>query len=79
MFREYMGVDEEPPIYGKDVLEMRFRLPRPVFHRLLRANRSEPACSRIFKETGLPQAHAVHTVSAAMRVLGYAEPVDRAE
>jgi len=77
--RDYFGVDGVPPVYGEDAFEERFRLPRPVFNRLFRAICIEPMWRRTVNATGRPQAHAIQKVSAALRVLGYGEPFDRAD
>ena len=79
ILRDYFGVDGEPPVYGEDAFEERFRLPRPVFNRLFRAICNEPQWRRTVNATGFPQAHAIQKVSAALRVLGYGEPFDRAD
>jgi len=52
-------VDGEPPVYGEDAFEDRFRLPRPVLNRLFRAICNEPMWRRMVNDTGNPQAHAI--------------------
>ena len=79
ILRDYFGVDGKPPVYGEDAFEERFHLPRPVFNRLFRSICNEPAWRRTVNATGRPQAHAIQNVAAALRVLGYGEPFDRAD
>jgi len=77
IMRDYSGADGEPPVYGEDAFEERFRMPRPVFNRLFRAIHDQPGWRRTVNATGRPQAHAIQKVSAALRVLGFGEPFDR--
>jgi len=79
IMRDYFGADGEPPVYGEDAFEERFRMPCPVFNRLLRAILDQPGWRRSVNATGRPQAHAIQKVSAALRVLGYGEPFDRSD
>jgi len=79
ILRDYFGVDGAPPVYGEDPFQERFRLPRPVFNRQFRAICNEPIWRRTVNATGRPQAHAIQKVAAALRVLGYGEPFDRAD
>jgi len=79
IMRDYFGADGEPPVYGEDAFEERFRMPRPVFNRLFRAIHDQPGWRRTVNATGRPQAHAIQKVSAALRVLGYGEPFDRSD
>jgi len=77
--RDYFGVDGQPPAYSEDAFEERFRIPRPVFNRLFRAIHDQPGWRRSVNATGRPQAHAIHKVSAALRVMGCGEPLDRSD
>jgi len=79
ILRDYFGVDGEPPVYGGDAFEERFRMPRPVFNRLFRAIYNEPYWRRTVNATGHPQSHAIQKVAAALRVLSDGEPFDRSD
>ena len=79
ILRDYFGVDGEPPVYGEDAFEERFRMPRTVFNRLFRAIYNQPYWRRTVNATGHPQSHAIQKVAAALRVLAYGEPFDRSD
>jgi len=76
ILRDYFGVDGEPPVYGEDAFEERFRMPRTVFNRLFRAIYNQPYWRRTVNATGHRQSHAIQKVAAALRVLADGEPFD---
>jgi len=79
ILRDYFGVDGEPPVYGEDAFEERFRMPRTVFNRLFRAIYNQPYWRRTVNATGHRQSHAIQKVAAALRVLADGEPFDRSD
>jgi len=79
IMRDYFGVDGQPPVYGEDTFERRFRVPRSVFMRIYEAIRDRPFWRQSINATGRPQAHALQKLVAAFRVLAYGESYDRAD
>jgi len=52
IMRDYFGVDEQPPVYGEETFERRFRVPRSVFMRLFEAIWDRPFWRRASMRRG---------------------------
>jgi len=76
--RDYSGVDGQPPVYGEETFESRFRLPRSAFMRIYEAIRDRLFWRQSINATGRPQVYALEKLVAASRVLAYGETSDRA-
>jgi len=79
IMKDYLGWRVRPPLYGEEVLNLRFRVSRDVFLEM-----HDEVCGRPFwcqqvNTTGRPQSHALQKLVGAFRVLSYGDPYDRAD
>jgi len=79
IMRDYFGVNEQPPVYGIETFESRFRVPQPIFMGIYEAIRDRLFWRQSINATGRPQAYALQKLVAAFRVLAYAQSYDRAD
>jgi len=79
IMREYFGVDWQPPVYGDETFERRFRVPRSVFMGIYEAIRDRLFWRQSINATGRPQAYALQKLVPVFRVLACAESYDRAD
>jgi len=68
IMQDHFGVDGQPPVYGEETFERRFRVPRSVFMRVYEAICDRPCGRQSINATGRPRAHVLQRIVAAFCV-----------
>jgi len=79
IMRDYFGVDGQPPVYGEETFERRFRVPRSLFMSVYEAICDRPCGRQSINATGRPRAHVLQRLVAAFFVAAYGGSYNRAD
>jgi len=79
IMRDYLGVDGRPPVYGEEMFELCFRVPRSLFMHVDEAICDRPFGRQSINATRRPRAHALQKVVAAFCVVAYGWSYNRAD
>jgi len=76
---QYFGVDGQPPVYGEETFERRFRVPRSLFMSVYEAICDRPCGRQSINATRRPRAHVLQKLVAAFCVAAYGGSFNRAD
>jgi len=79
IMRDYFGVDGQPPVYGEETFDCRFRVPRSLFMSVYEAICDRPCGRQSINATGPPRAHVLHKLVAVFCVAAYGGSYNRAD
>jgi len=79
IMRDYIGVDGQPPVYGEETFERRFRVPRSLFMSVYEAICDRPCGRQSINATRRPRAHVLQKLVAAFCVAAYWGSYNRAD
>jgi len=79
IMRDYFGVDGQPPVYGEESFERRFRVPRSQFMSVYEAICDRPCGRQSINGTRRPRAHVLQKLVAAFCVTAYGGSFNRAD
>jgi len=69
--RDYIGVDGQPPVYGEETFERRFRVPRSLLMSVYEAICDRPCGRQSINATRRPRAHVLQKLVAGFCVAAY--------
>jgi len=79
IMRDYLGVDGQPPVYGEETFQCRFRVPRSLLMSVYEAICDRPCGRQSINATGRPRAHALQKLVDAFCVTAYGGSYNRAD
>jgi len=79
IMRDHVGVDGQPPVYGEETFERRFRVRRSLFIRVYEAIRDGKFGRQSINVTGWPRALFSQTLVTASCVVAYGGSYNRAD
>jgi len=79
IMRDYFGVDRQPPVYGEETFERRFRVPRSSFMSVYEPTCDKPRGRQSINATERPRAHDLQKLVAAFCVAAYGGSYNRAD
>jgi len=79
IMRDFFGVDGQPPVYGEETFERRFRVPQSLFMSVYEAICDRPCGRQSINATRRPRAHVLQKLVAAFCVAAYGGSLDRAD
>jgi len=79
IMRDYLGVDGQPPVYGEETFQCRFRVPRSLLMSVYEAICDRPCGRQSINATGRPRAHVLQKLVDAFCVTAYGGSYNRAD